>query len=51
MLTTRLKIILSIISLSLFMTGCHTIRGFGQDLQAGGKAISHAAAKEESNKK
>ncbi|WP_267256154.1 entericidin A/B family lipoprotein [Coxiella endosymbiont of Ornithodoros maritimus] len=43
--------ILSIISLFLFMTGCYAIRGFGQDLQASGKAISHAAAKEESNKK
>lgn len=35
------------------IAGCHTIRGFGEDLTVGGKAISKAAAKAENgnNKK
>lgn len=27
----------------LLLAGCHTVKGFGQDIQSGGKAISKAA--------
>ncbi len=29
----------------LFVTGCNTVAGLGQDMQAGGKAITSAADK------
>jgi entericidin B len=36
---------------SIALTGCQTVKGFGEDLSAGGKAISHAAQKSEGDHK
>lgn len=30
----------------LLLAGCHTVEGFGQDVQSGGHAISKAATKD-----
>ena len=38
-------IIAGIALLMSLMTACHTVKGAGEDLQAGGEAISHAADK------
>lgn len=43
-----MKTLLSIICLSialLGLTACHTVAGFGQDLQQGGKALQRKANK------
>ena len=45
MMKTYLKIIFLKTPFLLFLSGCHTIHGFGQDLQAGGEAINHATPK------
>lgn len=34
---------LAILTSILFLNGCHTAQGFGQDLEAGGKEIQKAA--------
>ncbi|WP_100622770.1 entericidin A/B family lipoprotein [Candidatus Coxiella mudrowiae] len=47
MIKTYLKIIFLTAPFLFFLSGCHTIHGFGQDLQAGGEAINHAAPKVE----
>jgi predicted small secreted protein len=41
---TRLASWLSLVALAV-VTGCNTVEGFGQDVQAGGKAIEKAADK------
>lgn len=35
--------VLSIMVLASTLTACHTLNGVGQDVQAGGRAISRAA--------
>ncbi len=43
------KILLAITCVSvLALTGCNTFRGAGEDIQAGGSGISHAAEKTQS---
>jgi predicted small secreted protein len=32
-------------AMSLLISGCNTVGGFGEDLQEGGQAISHVATK------
>lgn len=40
----RTAIITLLLGLFTFaLVGCHTVKGAGQDIQAGGKAIAHAA--------
>jgi predicted small secreted protein len=41
-----IKLILAtfLVVLSMSLMSCHTAQGFGEDLQAGGSAISNAAA-------
>ncbi len=44
----RLKasvMVLSAVLLSAALAGCNTVSGFGKDIQAGGKGLSHAANK------
>lgn len=36
-------IIMIFISASVFIAGCNTVKGFGQDMQSGGQAIEKAA--------
>lgn len=37
------KIMIFLVAVSFALTGCNTIKGAGQDISAGGKAISNAA--------
>lgn len=42
------KVIFAVVIAACFagaMTACHTINGAGQDVQAGGQAVSNTAAK------
>jgi predicted small secreted protein len=32
----------------IFIAGCHTVKGAGEDISAGGKALSNAAVKVDS---
>jgi predicted small secreted protein len=41
----HVKKIFMIVSMVLLMVGCHTVQGAGEDISAGGKAISNAAVK------
>jgi predicted small secreted protein len=34
----------------LFLTGCHTAKGFGKDIEKGGKIIQKAATPDAKNK-
>jgi entericidin B len=38
-----LRVLVSIVLLASVVTGCNTVKGAGQDVQQGGKAISGAA--------
>ena len=42
------KISCVLLSVACFglLTACHTVKGFGEDLQAGGKSISKAASQD-----
>lgn len=40
---TVLSFFLVLLASSCFLTGCNTTKGFGQDMQEGGKAIQKAA--------
>lgn len=46
-MTKKIKLIASglIIASVLLLAGCNTMAGFGQDMQAGGKAITSSADK------
>lgn len=39
----KLLIMISAIVVSFSLMGCNTIQGFGEDLSAGGKAVSRSA--------
>jgi predicted small secreted protein len=41
----RKTIALACISLSVFLTGCNTVRGLGQDVQKAGAIVENAAKK------
>jgi predicted small secreted protein len=40
---TKLLALAVLSSFALFALGCHTTEGFGKDMQAGGRRISHEA--------
>lgn len=39
-----IKLILSVMACLMFMTGCNTVEGVGQDVESGGRAIESGAA-------
>lgn len=39
------KMLIVLFTVSLFLSGCNTMKGAGEDIKAGGQAISHAAEK------
>ena len=42
-----LFLIISVVSVyGLLLAGCHTVAGFGQDIQSGGHSLSKAASKD-----
>ncbi|MBJ3814052.1 lipoprotein toxin entericidin B [Shimwellia pseudoproteus] len=45
MMKKTLAVIFSVLVLSTVLSGCNTTRGVGQDISAGGSAISGAATK------
>lgn len=47
MMKTIIKVLLPLAALTLLLSGCNTVQGVGQDLSAGGRAISHTAKKVE----
>lgn len=38
-----MKIIVSVLMLTLFLSACNTIHGIGQDIERGGEHVKHAA--------
>jgi predicted small secreted protein len=42
--------LLAVALVALFVTGCNTMRGAGQDIQAGGQAIKHTFSKSDFDK-
>ncbi len=36
-------LLLCLLSISIFLGGCNTVRGMGEDIEAGGEAIQNAA--------
>jgi predicted small secreted protein len=42
---TRLIVALSLLMSMLALSGCNTVRGFGEDLEKAGEAISNATKK------
>lgn len=36
--------LIAVLLLGMALSGCNTVRGAGEDIQAGGHAISHAAS-------
>ncbi len=45
MTTTRFYRVLAVILAAAALAGCNTMKGFGQDVQRGGRAIERAAEK------
>ena len=45
MKTTRFYRLLAVILAAAALAGCNTMKGFGQDVQRGGRAIERAAEK------
>jgi predicted small secreted protein len=43
---TKLKIVVSVVALIsvLFLSGCNTVHGAGEDISAGGQSIERAAS-------
>jgi len=37
------KLILALCALSIVLSGCHTVKGVGKDIQSGGESIERAA--------
>jgi predicted small secreted protein len=40
-----MKTLVSLLALALFLVGCNTVRGVGQDIKKGGEIIEGAAKK------
>lgn len=38
-----LKVLIAMMALSLFISGCNTVRGAGQDIEKGGQEVQEAA--------
>ncbi|MDO4250560.1 MAG: entericidin A/B family lipoprotein [Moraxella sp.] len=41
------KLVISLLTLSIMLTGCNTIKGFGKDVSKAGEGISNTAQKVE----
>ena len=43
----KIVVVAFVLIAALHLSGCHTAKGFGEDLEKGGQAIQKAAAPEE----